>query len=287
MDEKDIKRQLNNAINDALHLDCNALNDEELSELCQLLDKIRVGSMLYEWGIHESDIYLKRIEELELLLPKRCREASSLYELAMLVRAMIDLDKTDVCFFEENSSEFDSKIANAVMRGETNDFRIIHVLFLILKHGGVAAVHDTDESGNIKWEDGFDVVGCNDFLCSLLRSWGDTQQANGSWTALPLEEAFARMNMEITYDSWINDADGLDIFLSAYEYYGNKPCTTARELKAKWQTDLAKWQIDEGSFDQQFYLEQAAILLAMPNVSIVDRLRMQYIILFAGSEWYQ
>lgn len=118
----------------------------------------------------------------------------------------------------------------------------------------------------------------NNFCENTLRSWANTQNADGSWTDVSADEAYGRIRV---IGDTANSIEGIDkdrITFLAYNYYSPTPCTTVKELHAKFMAYETKYR----RYDEQspaFIHRQAIAILQQESLSLADCLLLYDILL--------
>lgn len=113
---------------------------------------------------------------------------------------------------------------------------------------------------------------------NTIRSWAITQNKNGSWTGVSADEAYRRIRVLGNIAYKVTDVDKDRITFLAYSYYSQVPCTTAKELHAKFMAYETKYRRPDEEAPT-FAHRQAIAMLQSESLPLADRLLLYDILL--------
>jgi len=252
--------------------DYDKLSAEALAHLSEIL----AGMYFFHSDIEmvcSLDHYNSCLDGVKSELLSRLGKSADLAEQSTIFFSLCEMARVSIYKFTDDVIAKEKEFINRVQSTKDIDYHILHIALLLLRRIPLAD-SKPDGHGNISYT--FTLR--QDFYEQTLRSWATSQNKDGLWTGISADEAFGRIVVIGGDCGAINDIDSDRLTYLAYNHYSPTPCTTPKELYAKFMACDTKYRRPEENSPAVIH-RQAIAMLDSESLSLADRLLLYNIIL--------
>lgn len=252
--------------------DYGRLSTEALAHLSEIL----AGMYFFHSDIEmvcSLDHYNSCLDGVKSELLSRLGKSADLAEQSTIFSSLCEMARVSVYKFTDDVIAKEKEFISRVQSTKDIDYHILHIALLLLRRIPLAN-SKPDGYGNISYT--FTLR--QDFYAQTLRSWATSQNKDGSWTGISADEAFGRIVVIASDCGAIKDIDSDRLTYLAYSHYSPTPCTTPKELYAKFMACDTKYRRPEENSPAVIH-RQAIAMLDSESLSLADRLLLYNIIL--------
>lgn len=269
------------------------LSAEELAALCRLYVFLFMQSAFQETTDGETPLCENRrfrdsLCRLAEAICHRCEITNTPEELAFLCPALFELTRTGLSEYTEERLRFDTKLVESVLAthscqpytaASSENYRPLHAALLLLMQEPLTDLSFDRTAPGFRR---YNFTLAPDLLRDTLTDWAKTQNPDGSWSGIPLREAFSRIYIIETDFGSVEGIDNKRISDAACEYYSTQSITSGEELALLYQTYSCRWLAEPDSIRLQHFVSKAQEMLSNPALSLTSRLSLQYTLLAAA-----